>query len=464
MPFRPASRSFSASLRAAMATALGIPVAFLGCEGSTTVVCESPQEGPGGFVTCANGLVTRPTAVACESELPRPEVCEGDPEFDQCQTDADCTEYPHGACGLPSGGFGGDQFPGCSCSYGCVTDDDCGDGAICACASPVGQCVSADCRTDADCDAGQLCARWDSLDECGGGGFACTTGDDECLSHDDCEGGRSCDVVGGKRTCVQVEPCAIGRPFLVDDEPRLAEAVVRDDWALRAKDDAARLDPATRRALTERWLDVARMEHASIAAFARFTLQLLALGAPAELVASSSKAMADETRHARLAFGMVKAFGGLPMGPGALGLDGAFGDAVDPEELLRIVYREGCVGETIAALEAREGADRSGLTVFKSIAADEADHATLAWASVKWLAEQIGPRAARVLAEELERAAARSVPVVRGEPDLGAFGFLTSSERELLRADAIESLVRPATVALMTRLMNFEEPAPLSVH
>jgi hypothetical protein len=83
---------------------------------------------------------------------------------------------------------------------------------------------------------------------------------------------------------------------------------------------------------------------------------------------------------------------------------------------------------------------------------------------VKWLAEQIGPRAARVLAEELERAAARSVPVVRGEPDLGAFGFLTSSERELLRADAIESLVRPATVALMTRLMNFEEPAPLSVH
>jgi hypothetical protein len=405
-----------------MATALGIPVAFLGCEGSTTVVCESPQEGPGGFVTCANGLVTRPTAVACESELPRPEVCEGDPEFDQCQTDADCTEYPHGACGLPNGDFG-DPFPGCSCSYGCVTDDDCGDG-----------------------------------------GFACTTGDDECLSHDDCEGGRSCDVVGGKRTCVQVEPCAIGRPFLVDDEPRLAEAVVRDDWALRAKDDAARLDPATRRALTERWLDVARMEHASIAAFARFTLQLLALGAPAELVASSSKAMADETRHARLAFGMVKAFGGLPMGPGALGLDGAFGDAVDPEELLRIVYREGCVGETIAALEAREGADRSGLTVFKSIAADEADHATLAWASVKWLAEQIGPRAARVLAEELERAAARSVPVVRGEPDLGTFGFLTSSERELLRADAIESLVRPATVALMTRLVNFEEPAPLSVH
>lgn len=461
---RPTSPHF-ASLRLAVAAALGIPVAFLGCDGATTVVCESPEEGASGFVTCANGLVTRPAAVTCESDLPRDQVCQGDPEFDQCQTDADCTEFPNGACGVASGDPFGDPFPGCSCSYGCVTDDDCGDGAICACASPVGQCINAECRTDAECDDGQLCAGWDSLDECGGGGFACTTGDDECLSHSDCSDGQSCEYQAGKRSCVQIEPCAIGRPFLIDDEPRLAEAVLRDDWSLRAKHDAAALDADMRSALADRWLEVARMEHASIAAFARFTLQLLALGAPGELVASSAKAGADETRHARLAFGMVKAFGGVAVGPGPLGLEGALGDVVDHEELLRVVYREGCVGETIAALEAREGQSRSGLAIFASIAADESDHATLAWASTKWLAEQIGPRAAYILAEELERATARSVPFVRGEPELSAFGFLTSFEREALRSDAIESLVRPATVALMARLTTqFEEQAPLSVH
>lgn len=42
----------------------------------------------------------------------------------------------------------------------------------------------------------------------------------------------------------------------------------------------------------------AGIETGSIAAFARFTLQLLHLGAPCELIEASQRAMLDETRHA----------------------------------------------------------------------------------------------------------------------------------------------------------------------
>jgi hypothetical protein len=49
------------------------------------------------------------------------------------------------------------------------------------------------------------------------------------------------------------------------------------------------------------------MEHASVAAFARFTLDLLALGAPADLVQSAQQALGDEIAHAELCFGLAGA-------------------------------------------------------------------------------------------------------------------------------------------------------------
>lgn len=61
------------------------------------------------------------------------------------------------------------------------------------------------------------------------------------------------------------------------------------------------------------------MEHASVAAFARFTLQLLAMGAPAELVQASVGAAADELDHARLRFGIADRFDGRLGAPPSVG-------------------------------------------------------------------------------------------------------------------------------------------------
>lgn len=98
------------------------------------------------------------------------------------------------------------------------------------------------------------------------------------------------------------------------------------------------------------------MEHASVAAFARFTLELLALGAPASLVDAASSAMADEVRHARSCFGLATYYSGAVVGPGPLPVGGALTD-VELLHTVELAVLEGCIGETSAALEAAWAAD-----------------------------------------------------------------------------------------------------------
>src|SRR5690606_22128321 len=129
------------------------------------------------------------------------------------------------------------------------------------------------------------------------------------------------------------------------------------DWALGGLTlSSGPVEASARQALAEHWQRIGLMEHASIAAFARFSLQLLGLGAPAELIEATNRALVDETRHAQVCFALAGHYAGRPIGPGPLDLAGAL-DGVDAAEILRTVIWEGCVGETLAALEAREAAE-----------------------------------------------------------------------------------------------------------
>ena len=56
-----------------------------------------------------------------------------------------------------------------------------------------------------------------------------------------------------------------------------------------------------------RWIGSAESEHASIASFARHTLQLLSLNAPADLLIASQTAAIDEVRHTEASYGVANA-------------------------------------------------------------------------------------------------------------------------------------------------------------
>lgn len=425
------------------AYACGADVSEYTCESSSPMIAGQDT----GFQRCDSGFIHRPATAACTSVLPRAtEICaEG---AGACSTDADCADQPNGFC---ASGFDG----GCSCRAGCITDADCAAGSICQCGDPVGRCVKADCTTDADCDAG-LCATAQVGDPgCGTTEFVCQTGDDECVVDADCEDGTSCVVTraGEPRTC-EKSHCAIGRPFLVAGETRAAGNAVRGDWrALVAAPSLDGLDEAMRAELGAYWARAGAMEHASIAAFARFTLQLLSMGAPPGLVEDTQDAMRDETEHASLCYGLASAYLERPVGPAPLDVRGAL-DAVDGAAILADAIREGCIGETVASMEAAEAAAHADDPVIRGallrIAEDEARHAELAWRFVRWAVaedEALGEVAARVFGEEA--AEARGLARTDAE-DLAwlACGRVTPAVHRCIHQQAMERVVAVCARAL----------------
>jgi len=251
--------------------------------------------------------------------------------------------------------------------------------------------------------------------------------------------------------------CAIGRPFLVDGYARTAEVGVGSDWlASGVCPWTDGLNDDARRALAEYWTRAALLEHASVAAFARFIMQLMSLGAPPELIEEAQIAIGDETLHAKLCFALASAYAGSNVQPLRLDIDRAL-NADTPLEILRAVIREGCIGETLAAVEAAEGREHATDTVVKQallrIHVDETRHAELAWRTVKWaIAAGFTTPAEmeRELTAAIDQALAEAdaTATLEGRDDLAAHGLLSPATTAEVRRVAIESVVRPAADAL----------------
>ena len=446
-----------------------------GGQGGTAVTTRSNCEAPitvlgGGWKQCANGMLHRTSVGACESSLPRPERVtgyDGNPVPDAgtagypppyCLQDADCTDAPNGHCEL------GQYEGGTYCEYGCITNADCGAGSVCLCDDAIGRCVSATCSTDAECGSGLLCSDYVTDPGCGGMAFACQLPSDSCAAQSDCNPGLFCSRVyrtpsdtWAPTFCV-LPGCAIGRPFLVDGRERLASEVSRADWypAGPASNDVQVAPSAELRAAIVRgWTEQALMEHASVAAFARFSLQLLSLGAPPHLLVDAARAMQDETEHARACFELARRYRGADVGPGPLTLDGAF----EPEDMAAIVLStiaEGCIGETVAAIEAAEAAahceDEAARTVLERIAVDETRHAELAWGFVAW-ALRTGPASLRERARAAFDAALSSPMAARApndfELELARYGLFGPALRQACRERVLAEVIAPSARALI---------------
>lgn len=177
--------------------------------------------------------------------------------------------------------------------------------------------------------------------------------------------------------------CGGGRPLRGDDGVVVAPAVRRDDWLTSSLLATAALPDATRAA---QWLVDAAAEHASVASFARASLQLLALGAPAELVSAVHAAALDEIAHARACYALAARRGAVTNGPGPLAVDRA-PLATTLEGFVRDTFLDGCVAETLAALDVRRRAevgDAIERAALLAIADDEDRHAELAWRMLAW--------------------------------------------------------------------------------
>jgi hypothetical protein len=256
----------------------------------------------------------------------------------------------------------------------------------------------------------------------------------------------------------------------VEGHARTADVARRADWSAALSPDASALSRTERSALAERWTDSGLMEHASIAAFSRFALELLSLGAPPELLMATQSAMADETRHALDAFALASAYAGVAVGPGVLSVDHAL-SARSPVDIVRTAILEGCIGETVAAVEAAEArahaTDDAVRAVLARVAEEEQRHAELAWRFVKWILEsgpaELRDAARRELVTIVESELTASSGVASRptsdalEAALVAHGVLPESVRCELRRRVLLDVIAPCARALADtrRLRSF---------
>ena len=210
-----------------------------------------------------------------------------------------------------------------------------------------------------------------------------------------------------------LDTCLIpGRPFTVDGAFRIPTSLVGNTDGSNAGSTwkmndvpSVRANSSLSQVIAMEFSDQGEGEHASVASFARHTLQLLSMGAPGSLLMGSQKAALDEIKHAKMCYSIAETFLGDTIQPSTLDIDGSV-RAQSKEEVIQSVINEGCIGETISAVRAQVGSQYAKQPMIKdmleTIAADETNHAQLAWNTVQWAIERYPEL--RDVAEETFRA------------------------------------------------------------
>lgn len=391
----------------------------------------------------------------------------------QCQSDADCTKAPHGRCTrqqrqIMASDLIYEQF--CGCTYPCTVDSECHGQGACYCEpGKAGYCITADCLSDADCkvptqDEDGTCEMSGLGNKCGERPMVrCKPSTAACHSDADCapqgEPRARCMYESPNGWHCKVEVCATpGRPYLVEGVATVALSVPRADWSRPLDALGGDLTGDERAHVAQRWLHAAAVEHASIASFARFALELLALGAPSDLVRRAHLAALDEIRHAQDCWSIARRYGAAPTGPATLPVEMA-PISSDIESVVRGLVLEGCVGETVAAAEAMLLAElavpEDVRAALARIGGDELEHAALAFDTLRWIERTHGERALR--AREAAIAEARATLVcAAGEEQVDpspmeAHGALGAARAAKLRRRVLEEAVLSALPASPAR-------------
>ena len=259
-------------------------------------------------------------------------------------------------------------------------------------------------------------------------------------------------------------------------EPRAALAA-RDDWRLGPVDDVASqladghdVPEALLQALAQAWAETAMEAHAAIGAYARFTLQLMSLGAPPRLINGAAQAMQDEVAHAQACFSLARRYAGRDLGPGPLQGPPNLRETDLTSTVLSAVQR-GCIQEAVSALSAREALEHcqeaAAREVLLSRQEIKAHQAQLAWHFVAWALRSTRQSGGRELADHVRVTFVTALEGKSGvhspsERDrlLLRHGVLSRAQSLALRQRALRDVVLPSMEALLSPVTAPRVTAP----
>ena len=187
-----------------------------------------------------------------------------------------------------------------------------------------------------------------------------------------------------------------GRPY-VDDYGSPLHAQIETHQAAWSAEKPHIHDITNDSILGQEWAERALGEHASVPAFAAFTIALMSNNAPPRLVEDALTAAMDEVRHAKTSFEVASLLLGAIVEPGPIP-QSTHTFMADMKALAVAAAQEGCVDETLSALAAANDVDtrldqntRINDTTksmlkdkVRTIALEEARHSGLAWRTVHW--------------------------------------------------------------------------------
>ena len=227
-----------------------------------------------------------------------------------------------------------------------------------------------------------------------------------------------------------------------------------------AQTTAGSLLPEERARLAETWRRRAAAEYLAVSTFSFLAVDLVAAGAPADVLSHAARSQLDEIRHAELAIRMVEIYGGQRIEPPA-GMSRLPYDKTRPKlhQAVANTLLVSCVSETYATtvlIATRElTTDPVAHAVLTSIYSDEVMHARLGWSYLRYGIEQGGQGVIDAAAEMVPRALRGVANVVEAERPVGEVteavrrhGLMTPAEERVIYARCVREVLVPGFEAL----------------
>ncbi len=220
-----------------------------------------------------------------------------------------------------------------------------------------------------------------------------------------------------------------------------------------AQSTAASLTAAERARLAETWRRRSAAEYLAVSTFSVLCIDLVAAGAPADVLSHCVRAQLDEIRHAELAVRMVEVYGGQRIEPVA-GMSSLPDDPKQPKlhQAVANTLLVSCVSETYATTVLTATRDLTtdpvAHAVLTSIYSDEVMHARLGWSYLRWALDKGGQPVADAAAKMVPRALRGVANVIERERPIGevtdavrAHGLMTPGEERVIYSRCVKEVL-----------------------
>jgi hypothetical protein len=248
-----------------------------------------------------------------------------------------------------------------------------------------------------------------------------------------------------------------GTPLEAEHQRLMRRRTVPIPWE---QSTVGALSPAERTRLAETWTRRSAAEYLAVSTFAVLAIDLVAAGAPADVLSLCMRAGIDEVRHAELCLRMIEIYGGKRVMPPP-GMSSLPDDPERPKlhQALANTMLVSCVSETYATTVLTATRDLTtdpvAHAVLTSIYSDEVMHARLGWSYLRYGLERGGQGAIDAAAAMVPIALRGVANVVERERPVGevteavrGHGLMTPAEERVIYSSCVREVLVPGFEAL----------------